>query len=99
MARREPCIGGLFSSLERRYSKHHLNHFTHHSLKRLLEGQKLRTVQVLRHNTPMSVDTPKTSRLANLILKTGLWAAFHAGMLTRRTMLLTIISEKPASRN
>jgi 2-polyprenyl-3-methyl-5-hydroxy-6-metoxy-1,4-benzoquinol methylase len=91
---------GYSVPLKRLYSKHHLNHFTHHSLKRLLEGQKLRTVQVLRHNTPMSaVDTPKTSRLANVILKAGLWAAFQAGMLTRRTMLQTIISEKPDSRD
>lgn len=80
--------------------KHHLNHFTHHSLKRLLEEKELRTVQVQRHNTPMAaVDTPKTSRLSNVILKTGVWASFQLGMLTRRTMLQTIISEKVDSKN
>lgn len=91
---------GYSVPLKRLYSKHHLNHFTHRSLKRLLEGQDLRTIQVLRHNTPIAaVDTPKTSRLSKMILKAGVWATFQIGSLTRRTMLQTIISEKSASRS
>ena len=91
---------GYSVPLKRLYSKHHLNHFTHHSLKRLLERRGLRTIQVLRHNTPIAaVDTPKTSRLSKLILKTGVWGAFQLGSLTGRTMLQTIISEKSDSRS
>ena len=89
---------GYSVPLRRLYSKHHLNHFTHQSLKRLLEGHGLCTIQVLRHNSPIAaVDTPKTSTLSNVILRTGVWAAFQLGVLTRRTMLQTVISQKPQS--
>jgi SAM-dependent methyltransferase len=89
---------GYSVPLKRLYSKHHLNHFTYNSLKRLLEGHGLRTVQVLRHNSPMAaVDTPPTSTLSKVILRTGVWVAFQLGLLTRRTMLQTIISQKTDS--
>lgn len=86
---------GYSVPLKRLYSKHHLNHFTRASLMRLLERQRLSTVQVLRHNSPMAaVDIPQTSALSAGILRTGVWVAFQLGHLTRRTMLQTVVSKK-----
>jgi 2-polyprenyl-3-methyl-5-hydroxy-6-metoxy-1,4-benzoquinol methylase len=89
---------GYSRPLKRLYSKHHLNHFTGSSLKRLLERNGLDTIQVIRHNAPMAaVDIPETSALSSVILRTGVWVGFQLGQLTQRTMLQTIVSRKTAS--
>lgn len=86
---------GYSVPLRRLYSKHHVNHFSKSSLKRLLERQGLSTIQVLRHNSPMAaVDLPETSVPSASILRAGVWVAFQLGSLTGRTMLQTIISKK-----
>jgi 2-polyprenyl-3-methyl-5-hydroxy-6-metoxy-1,4-benzoquinol methylase len=86
---------GYSTPLRRLYSKHHLNHFTSRSLRELLERQSLATVRVIRHNSPMAaVDIPETSILSGLSQKAGVWGAFQLGLLTRRTMLQTVISQK-----
>ena len=79
----------------RLYSKHHLNHFTTSSLKKLLESHELATVEVIRHNSPMAaIDLPKSSPLITAVLRGGVWIAFLVGKLLRRTMLQTIISKR-----
>jgi SAM-dependent methyltransferase len=86
---------GYSVPLRRLYSKHHLNHFTSGSLKKLLERQGLATVQVIRHNSPMAaVDLPRTSWMVGGILRAGVWFGFQLGKLTRRTMLQTVVSKK-----
>jgi SAM-dependent methyltransferase len=86
---------GYSVPLRRLYSKHHLNHFTSGSLKRLLENQGLSTVQVIRHNSPIAaVDIPPTSSLAMAVLRAGVWVGFQFGRLTQRTMLQTVVSKR-----
>ncbi len=86
---------GYSVPLKRLYSKHHVNHFTSSSLKRLLEQQGISTLQVLRHNSPMAaVDLPQTSALSAAVLRAGVWTAFQLGHLSGRTMLQTVISKK-----
>ena len=86
---------GYSTPMKRLYSKHHVNHFTASSLRRLLEGQGLSTVRVIRHNSPMAaVDIPQTSALVGAILLGGVWAGFQLGQWTGRTMLQTVVSKR-----
>jgi len=86
---------GFSTPSVRLYDKHHLNHFTHASLKRLLEENGLLTVQVLRHNTPMAaVDLPRSSAPMAAILRAGVWVAFKMGDVAGRSMLQTVVSQK-----
>jgi SAM-dependent methyltransferase len=90
---------GYSLPMKRLYSKHHLNHFTTASLKRLLEQERLATVTVLRHNSPMAaVDLPEMSAVPTAILRAGVWTAFQIGRVTGHTMLQTIISRKEDAR-
>jgi 2-polyprenyl-3-methyl-5-hydroxy-6-metoxy-1,4-benzoquinol methylase len=82
---------------KRLYSKHHLNHFTSSSLRRLLEQQGLTTIQVIRHNSPIAaVDIPTVSPVVDAVLRSSVWAGFKLGTWTQRTMLQTVISQKAA---
>ncbi len=86
---------GYSVPMDRLYSKHHLNHFTTSSLKKLLESHELATVEVIRHNSPMAaIDLPKTSPSITAVLRSGVWIAFQIGELLRRTMLQTMISKR-----
>ena len=79
----------------RLYDKHHLNHFNHSSLKRLLEQEGLATVQQLRHDPPMNaVDMPPVSALMGSILRAGVRVAFGVGDLVGAPMNQTIVSRK-----
>ena len=88
---------GYATPAKRLYSKHHLNHFTGSSLRRLLEQQGLSTVKVIRHNSPLAaVDMPPMSAFRAAILSTGVWMGFVLGQLMGRTMLQTVVSKKSA---
>jgi 2-polyprenyl-3-methyl-5-hydroxy-6-metoxy-1,4-benzoquinol methylase len=90
---------GFSTPSVRLYDKHHLNHFTHSSLKRLLEENGFSTVHVIRHNTPMAaVDLPRSSAPFQAMLRAGIWLAFKIGDAAGKTMLQTIISRKGTSQ-
>lgn len=83
---------GVALPFDRLYSGHHLQHFNHISLPRLLENEALWVEGVVFHNAPLaSVDIPVASPAAALVLRAGVGLLFALGTMSRRTYLQTAI--------
>ena len=86
-------------AFNRLYSRHHLNHFTRESLRTLLRGRGLVVDSELVHNPPLAaIDIPVSSKLADAVLRSAVWALCKAGDLTNRSYLQTIICRAPAAQ-
>ena len=87
---------GVSIATDRLYSKHHLNHFTTHSLRRLVEDHGLRYRGVLIACPPMaSIDTPETGNaLIDGLLRFSLFAIHWISNLTGTGYHQTLICEK-----
>jgi 2-polyprenyl-3-methyl-5-hydroxy-6-metoxy-1,4-benzoquinol methylase len=86
---------GVTLPFDRLYGGHHLQHFNHLSLSRLLEGVSLEVEELISHNTPLaSVDIPVPSDAAALVLRGGVGLLFSFGWLSRRTYLQTVVCRR-----
>jgi hypothetical protein len=86
---------GVPLAFNRLYSAHHVHHFTHKSLIKLLEGADLKIRHSLHHSVPVAaVDIPVRGALRPLFLAAaaGLMAA---GDITGMSYLQTIVAERP----
>ena len=87
---------GFPSVFVRLYDPHHLNHFSKHSLERLLTKDGLFAVKkVIDHNTPLAaIDVPAANPLMRWLMKIGVSVVFFAGKLTGNAYLQTIVVAK-----
>jgi 2-polyprenyl-3-methyl-5-hydroxy-6-metoxy-1,4-benzoquinol methylase len=82
---------GLSSAFNRLYSKHHLNHFTTHSLRLLLESANIRVKETIVHNAPFAaIDVPAPE----FLFRAAMLGICAAGSLTGTSYLQTVIGEK-----
>ena len=82
---------GVPLAFNRLYSRQHLHHFTTRSLRTLLERGGLRIESEMTHNAPLAaIDIPVSSRVADAILRSGMWLVCKMGDATRRAYLQTI---------
>lgn len=74
------------------YSRHHVNHFTSGSLRRLMEDAGLKVERTVFHNAPLkAMDIPKTdSALVNAGLHLCMYGIAAVGALTRTAYLQTV---------
>ena len=80
---------------ERLYSKHHLNHFSSHSLKKLIELNKFKIKSSIYHNVPLnSLDIPANNIILGKILGFFVFFMFTLGKLLKRTYAQTIIAKR-----
>lgn len=80
---------------KRLYEKHHVNHFNHSSLKKLIELHGLIYCQTINHNIPFAaIDTGVMPRSFNFIARLGVMVAFLLGHITKKTYLQTVICKK-----
>jgi 2-polyprenyl-3-methyl-5-hydroxy-6-metoxy-1,4-benzoquinol methylase len=80
---------------ERLYSKHHLNHFSSLSLKKLIELNKFKIKSSIYHNVPLnSLDIPANNFISGKILIFLVFLMFKLGNLLKRTYAQTIIAKR-----
>lgn len=86
---------GVRAPAMRLYSAHHLQHFTHRSLKAALKEVGLEVIVTCHHNAPMAaLDIPARNFLVKLAFTAGVAGLFWLGTLTRRTYLQTIAATR-----
>jgi SAM-dependent methyltransferase len=86
---------GFQRAYERLYSRHHLNHFNLSSLRALMEGNGLTTIQHLRHKAPVAaMDIPASGKLTESIFRAAVWGMFVAGDAIGRSTYQTIVCRK-----
>ena len=87
---------GLDTPAIRLYDRHHVNHFTGSSLRRLMEVCGLSVVEVSNHNAPMAaIDFEAKSGISAAVMRTGVRGSFALGSLIGRTYLQTVIARLP----
>lgn len=86
---------GFKRAYERLYSRHHLNHFNLSSMQALMERNRLRTVQHLRHRAPVAaMDIPASGKMTESLFRAAVWGMFVAGDVIGRSTYQTIICRK-----
>jgi 2-polyprenyl-3-methyl-5-hydroxy-6-metoxy-1,4-benzoquinol methylase len=86
---------GFTLPFNRLYSRHHVHHFTRHSLTRLLERHGFSIEKVILHNAPLAaIDIPISSRVVGRVLRLAIAAIFAAGRLVGRTYLQTVVCRR-----
>jgi SAM-dependent methyltransferase len=86
---------GVGLAFDRLYSRHHLHHFTRSSLRRLIESHGFRVEADMTHNAPLAaIDIPVSSRLADVVLRSGMFAVCQAGAAIGRAYLQTVTCRK-----
>lgn len=86
---------GFSKPFQRLYDKHHLNHYSHKSLKKLLQNHNLSIIKVIFHNVPLkSLDFESSNRLQYLVNKFIVFIIFIIGKLIKRTYLQSIVVTK-----
>lgn len=89
---------GVSLAFNRLYSRQHLHHFTTRSLRTLLEQGGLRVESGMTHNAPLAaIDIPVSSRVADAILRSGMWLVCKAGDATGRAYLQTVTCRNAAA--
>lgn len=84
---------GVEGPAVRLYDRHHVNHFSGTSLRRLMEVSGLQVQAVHNHNAPLAaMDFEASSVLAERVMRFGVWGTFVLGSLTGRTYLQTIFA-------
>jgi SAM-dependent methyltransferase len=87
---------GIPLAFNRLYSSHHLQHFTCHSLRTLLQRHSFRVVEEVTHNAPLAaIDIPVSNRAADAVLRAGMWMVCRLGEVANRSYLQTITSTSP----
>ncbi len=87
---------GWHGPFDQLYSKHHLNHFSKNSLRRLLTDRGIRMERRYDHHIPLkAVDFPQQNPMIDGVRKLGVQACFGLGELTRRCYLQTVVGQKP----
>jgi 2-polyprenyl-3-methyl-5-hydroxy-6-metoxy-1,4-benzoquinol methylase len=86
---------GLRAAYDRIYSSHHVNHFTNHSLKVLLEGGGLEVLSLKNHNYPLAaVDTPPAPYWIEQMHKAAVAGIFATSLLIGKGFLQTYVCRK-----
>lgn len=86
---------GISKPFNRLYDMHHLNHFSHKSLKKLLENQNFIIIKTIFHNVPLkSLDFECSNYLEYHVNKLLIFVIFLIGKLSRRTYLQSIVVKK-----
>lgn len=86
---------GIHGPYRRLYGKHHLNHYNHSSLNRLLELNGLENIQTINHDIPFkAIDTGVVPYPLDFIVRICIMLVFWCGRLTERTYLQTVICKK-----
>ena len=86
---------GLTKSFFRLYDKHHVNHFSHYSLKKILISRGFSIQKVYLHNAPLkSLDIESSNKLEHFFNKLAVIFLFFMGRLTRKTYLQSIVARK-----
>tara|TARA_Y100000589_G_scaffold73386_1_gene66510 strand:+ start:22570 stop:23394 length:825 start_codon:yes stop_codon:yes gene_type:complete len=86
---------GFPKPFNRLYDKHHVNHFSHQSLKKLLisKGFKIKTIYL--HNVPLkSLDIEHSNFLEYHINKISVSILFLLGLLSGKTYLQSIVAQR-----
>lgn len=82
---------GVSLAFDRLYSRHHLHHFTRDSLRALMEGHGFEIESDVTHNAPLAaIDIPITNRIADALLRSGMWVLCQVGNATGRAYLQTV---------
>jgi len=88
---------GMSMAFDRLYSAHHLQHFTHKSLTRLLERNGLRVQETLHHSVPVrAIDVPVENAFRPAFVAAAAML-LAVGDLTGRSYLQTIVSTRPSN--
>ena len=86
---------GLTKSFVRLYDKHHVNHFSHYSLKKILTSKGFSIQKVYFHNAPLkSLDIECSNKFEYYFNKLAVLSLFIIGQLTRKTYLQSIVARK-----
>ena len=86
---------GISKPFQRLYDKHHLNHYSHKSLKKLLQNQNFSIIKTIFHNVPLkSLDFESENWLEYLLNKFIIYIIFIIGKISKRTYLQSIIVKK-----
>lgn len=86
---------GISKPFQRLYDKHHLNHYSHKSLKKLLQNQNFSIIKTIFHNVPLkSLDFESANWLEYLLNKFIIFIIFIIGKISKRTYLQSIIVKK-----
>jgi len=90
---------GIRVAFDRIYSDHHLQHFTNHSLRLLLEMYGFEVILLKNHNYPMkAVDTPEAGWLIKKFYRAAVWVIFRVSEVLGNAFLQTYVCRKrPAS--
>ena len=89
---------GVPLAFNRLYSRQHLHHFTTKSLRTLLERAGLAVESSMTHNAPLAaIDIPVNSRVADAILRSGMWLVCKAGDATGSAYLQTVTCRNPVA--
>ena len=86
---------GIDEPYKRLYAKHHINHFNHSSLRKLIGSHGLVNVRTINHNIPFrAIDTGVISYFTDVLVRLGIMVTFLFGRITGRTYLQTVICRK-----
>lgn len=86
---------GLPKSFVRLYDKHHVNHFSHYSLKKILISRGFSIQKVYLHNAPLkSLDIECSNNLEYYFNKLAVLFLFIIGLPTGKTYLQSIVARK-----
>ena len=82
---------GVSLAFNRLYSRHHVHHFTRHSLRTLMEQAGCAIESDHTHNAPLAaIDIPVSNRWADVVLRSGMWVLCKVGDMTGRAYLQTV---------
>jgi len=91
-------IFGIRSAYNRIYIGHHLQHFTNHSLRKVLETGGFEFQNLLNHNYPLkAVDAPPAGFLMTKIYLGVVWGVFRLSEIFGNEFLQTFVCRKTAS--
>lgn len=86
---------GLRKAFKRLYDKHHLNHFSHHSLKKLLKQKGFSIEKSYLHDAPLkSLDIEHSNKTEYALNKFAVLVLFLIGRVTQKTYLQSIVATK-----
>lgn len=86
---------GLREAYDRVYSSHHVNHFTNHSLRILLQRGGFKVLSLRNHNYPLkAVDTPPASPMVMSLHKAAVVVIFFLSWMIGKGFLQTYVCVK-----
>ena len=86
---------GIKLPFNRLYDKHHINHFSINSLKKLVVLNGFSFIQTIKHNVPLRcLDIPTNNIITQYLLKLAVFIIFILGNILGKTYCQTIICTK-----